>query len=101
LLVGEREGFAGAEVEVRLRLPPGTSDELVEERVARAASEVVTHLEIGSRVGLRSKLYFIPPATGPAQRAELLCFLARVMSDPTEAANAIHANTPHAREDTA
>jgi len=81
LLVGEREGLDGAEFEVRLRLPPDTPDRLVEERVAQAASEVVTHLENGSRVGLRSRKFFFPPATGHAHRSELLCFLARVMPD--------------------
>jgi len=94
LLVGEREGFTGSEFEVRLRLPPDTPDKLVEERVAQAASEVVTHLETGSRVGLRSKMFFFPPATGAAHRAELLCFLARVMPDTTDATQAAMSPTP-------
>jgi uncharacterized protein (DUF58 family) len=85
LLVGEREGFTGAEFEVRLRLPAGTPDNLVEERVSQAASEVVTHLETGSRVGLRSRLFYFAPATGYVHRSEILCFLAQVMPDATEA----------------
>ena len=85
LLVGEREGFAVAEFEVRLRLPPSTPERLVEERVAQAASEVVTHLETGSRVGLRTRSMCFPPATGFAHRSELLCFLARVSPDASDA----------------
>jgi uncharacterized protein (DUF58 family) len=81
LLVGEREGLTGAEFEVRLRLPADTPDDQVEERVSQAASEVVTHLETGSRVGLRSRLFYFAPAAGHAHRSELLCFLAQVMPD--------------------
>lgn len=78
LLVGEREGFAGTEFEVLLRIPESSSDRLIEERVAIAASEVVTHLETGARVGLRSREICFPPAAGFAHRSELLRFLARV-----------------------
>jgi uncharacterized protein (DUF58 family) len=85
LLVGEREGLTGAEFEVRLRLPTDTPDDLVEERVSQAASEVVTHLETGSRVGLRSRLFYFAPAAGHAHRSELLRFLAQVMPDATDA----------------
>lgn len=81
LVVGEREGFAAAEFEVQLRIPSSTPDKLVEERVARAASEVVTHLETGSRVGLRSPAVCFAPASGFAHRSELLRFLARVTPD--------------------
>jgi uncharacterized protein (DUF58 family) len=81
LVVGEREGFAAAEFEVQLRIPSSTPDERVEDRVAQAASEVVTHLETGSRVGLRSPAVLFPPATGFAHRTELLRFLARVTPD--------------------
>jgi uncharacterized protein (DUF58 family) len=81
LLVGEREGITASEFEVLLRLPPEAADGVVEERVARAASEVVTHLEIGARVGLRSKRMRIPPGTGAAHRSELLTFLARIEPD--------------------
>lgn len=89
LLVGEREGFDGAEFEVQLRLPRSTPDPVVEERVARAASEVVTHLEFGSRVGLRSKSIRFAAATGFAHRSEMLRFLAHVTADgpdPTDPA---------------
>lgn len=85
LLVGEREGVGVAEFEVRLQLPPNSADGLIEERVAQAASEVVSHLEIGSRVGLRTRSVCFAPATGFAHRSELLCFLARVMPDATAA----------------
>jgi uncharacterized protein (DUF58 family) len=78
LLVGEREGFAGAEFEVRLRIPSSTPEQIVEERVSLAASEVVTHLESGSRVGLRSREMCFSPASGFNHRSELLRFLARV-----------------------
>ena len=81
LLVGEREGFAGAVFEVRLRLPASTPERGVEERVAQAASEVVTHLETGSRVGLRSGAVCFAPAAGSTHRSELLRFLARVQPD--------------------
>lgn len=84
LLVGEREGIAAAEFEVQLRLPPDTPETLVEERVAVAASQVVTHLELGRRVGLRSRTTLFAPATGFAHRSELLCFLARVAPDSSE-----------------
>jgi uncharacterized protein (DUF58 family) len=82
LVVGEREGQDAAEFEVQLSLPPQTADRVVEERVARAASEVVTYLESGSRVGLRSTTHRLPPANGFAHRAALLSYLARVMPDP-------------------
>ncbi len=86
LLVGEREGLAAAVFEVCLRFPPSPSDRLVEERVARAASEVVSHLESGLRVGLRSQTIRFGPATGFAHRSELLTFLARVEPEATERA---------------
>jgi len=95
LLVGEREGFGAAEFEVQLRLSPNTSDSLVEERVARAASEVVTHLETGARVGLHSKAIRFAPATGFAHRSELLCFLARVTADTPNASETASRGTPH------
>jgi uncharacterized protein (DUF58 family) len=88
LLVGEREGLADTEFEVRLRLPASASDKLVEERVARAASEVVTHLETGSRVGLQSKAIRFNPATGFAHRSALLTFLARVTPDAIDPSDA-------------
>ena len=68
----------------RLRLK--LSEKLVEERVARAASEVVSHLETGSRVGLRSQSIRFIPATGFAHRSELLTFLAHVMPEPNDSA---------------
>jgi uncharacterized protein (DUF58 family) len=80
-LVGEREGLATSEVEVVLRLPQEASERALEERVSRAASEIVTHLEGGARVGLRAHSRHFRPATGFLHRSRLLTFLARVTAD--------------------
>jgi len=82
LRVGEREGRSAEVFEVRLNLPASAPDALIEERIARAASEVVTHLETGSRVGLRAKAMLFAPDTGANHRAELLTYLARAQRDP-------------------
>jgi uncharacterized protein (DUF58 family) len=84
LLVGEREGLAAAEYEVELRLSADAPRPRIEERVSRAASEVVAHLEHGSRVGLRSRQRRFRPAVGFAHRADLLSFLARVEPEAVE-----------------
>ncbi len=81
LLVGEREGSASREFEVFLQIPSSLAPSRVEERVASAASEVVSHLETGSRVGLRAREVCFPPATGFAHRSQLLSFLARVEAE--------------------
>jgi len=81
LVVGEREGQASAEVEILLPLPPGLAPTAVEERVSRAATDVVAQLAAGHRVGLRTATARFAPATGAAQRRELLRFLARVTPD--------------------
>jgi len=83
LLVGERDGVAASEFEVLLRLPAEAASGVIEERVSRAASEVVTHLETGSLVGLRSQATLFRPASGAAHRSELLTFLARVNAAPS------------------
>jgi uncharacterized protein (DUF58 family) len=81
LLVGERDGVSASDLEVQLEIPRSTPRQVVEERIARAASEVVVQLDTGSRVGLRSHAARFPPATGFAHRTELLSFLARVEVD--------------------
>jgi len=78
LLVGEREGDASGEIEVLLRLAQNAPERATEEIIARAASEIVGHLEAGLQVGLRSATSRFAPATGMAHRGELLSYLARV-----------------------
>lgn len=78
LLVGEREGIAAAQIDVQLDLPARAAAGLIEERVARAASEVVAHLDAGMHVGLRTAAARFVAASGHAHRSELLTFLARV-----------------------
>ena len=76
-LVGEREGDASAEIEVLLQVPAQAAPSVVEERVSRAASEIVAHLEADLCVGLRTPNERFPVASGFAHRTELLSFLAR------------------------
>ena len=83
LLVGETEDDRDAEVEVRLRAQPkrdasSGDPERFEERVSRAASEVVRHLQDGLAVALRTDADYIPADSGIRQRARLLAFLALV-----------------------
>lgn len=78
LVVGERDGDAAAEVEISLPIAAELSEPIFEERIARAASEVVHHLEAGHRVGLRARQTRIAPGDGHAHRRALLGFLARV-----------------------
>jgi uncharacterized protein (DUF58 family) len=83
LVVGEVEESDDAEIEVLLRTARDGPDtprrhEAFEQRVRDAASEVVTHLEAGLRVALRTDRERIEPAAGPRQRARLLSFLALV-----------------------
>ena len=85
LLVGEREGEASAELEVELQLTSELGDGLVEDRITQAASLVVSHLEAGLNVGLRSPHIRFAPATGFPHRTELLRYLATARADGTGA----------------
>ena len=81
LLVLQMEEDRDAEVQVELTTRTGSQeprDAGFEWRVSRAATEVVTHLDAGLRVGLRTETEQIPADSGPRQRARLLAFLARV-----------------------
>ncbi len=78
LFVGDREGESPAEIEIRLRLESEMEADMVEERVRRAASQVVRHLDAGFRVGLRTASIRFPAGAGALHRSELLTFLARV-----------------------
>lgn len=106
LVVGERDGETAAEVEILLPLGPELSESAIEERVARAASEVVHHLDAGHRVGLRTRALRFAPASGASHRRELLTFLARVGPDtggsasatPTPDASAVPAAPTRAEE---
>jgi len=84
LIVGEREGEGSAELEVLLRLPATLGAEEVENRVARATSDVVRHLGAGLRVGLRTTQAHFAPGTGFTHRTALLVCLTRVMPDRDE-----------------
>jgi uncharacterized protein (DUF58 family) len=81
LIVAEREGTGAAEIEVLLRLPADLEAGEVEDRVARAATQVVGHLGAGLHVGLRTDQAHFAPGTGIAHRRALLVHLTRVMPD--------------------
>ncbi|MFK7895901.1 MAG: DUF58 domain-containing protein [Myxococcota bacterium] len=96
LLVGEREGEASAEIEVDLHLTPEMPSAALEDRVSHAASLVVSHLEAGLRVGLRSPTARFPAASGIPHRTELLRYLAEATppaSSPTASAAAAPASS--------
>lgn len=76
LLVGEREGEASAELEVELQLSPEMAGGVLEDRIAQTASLVVSHLEAGLQVGLRSPHVRFAPSSGFPHRTELLRYLA-------------------------
>ncbi len=80
LLVGEREDESAGEIEILLQLAPHATAETQERQIARAASEIVQHLDTGRRVGLRTA------GRGPGHRAELLALLARLDVEATRAA---------------
>jgi uncharacterized protein (DUF58 family) len=84
LIVGEREGTGAAVLDILLRLPAALSAEEVENRVARATSEVVRQLGAGLDVGLRTTQAQFAPGSGFAHRTALLVCLARVMRDRSE-----------------
>jgi len=96
LMVSETEDDRDAEVEVRLHCVKERPDQpeagRFEQAVSRAASEIVSHLQAGLAVALRTDATYMPPDAGIRQRARLLSFLARVSPDgrapdPEEAAN--------------
>lgn len=83
LLVTETEDDRDAEVEVLLRgrISPDRAPDRAsgfERSVSRAASEVVSHLQSGLSVALRTDATYLSPDTGSRQRARLLSFLAVV-----------------------
>jgi uncharacterized protein (DUF58 family) len=93
-LVSERAGEAGGEIECRLDLPARAAASVVEERISRAASEVVAHLEAGLRVGLWTPFERYGADSGFAHRSRLLAHLARLDPRPPPA------TSPGAREAT-
>ncbi len=84
LLVRELESERDIEVEVRLRTGGTSPGGSFEGSVRRAASEVVSLLDAGRRVSLRAGDRHYEAGSGPAHRATLLAFLARVQ--PTASA---------------
>lgn len=82
LLVGEREGEASAEVEVELQLSPEMAVGVIEDRITQAASLVLSHLEAGLNVGLRSPHVRFAPSAGFPHRTELLRYLATATPRP-------------------
>ena len=77
-LVGEREADTTSEIEVRLSLRPGDPERRIEDRISRAAGEIVSHFEGGLRVGLRTPFQRFAPAAGRRHRHTLLSHLARL-----------------------
>jgi uncharacterized protein (DUF58 family) len=81
LVVRDVEPERESEVEVRLRTGGQRPGQPFERAVRWAASEVVTLLDAGSRVALRTDSTLIAAESGSGQRARLLSFLARVVPD--------------------
>jgi len=81
LVVGEREGESAGEIELLLQLAPELAVAVAEQRISRAATDLVAHLAAGHRVGLRSRGARFAPAAGTAHRRALLGFLARIELD--------------------
>jgi uncharacterized protein (DUF58 family) len=81
LLVRDREREERPELEVRVRTRGREAGPAFEASIRLAASEVVTHLDDGYRVGLASDSERMPPADGPRHRARLLTWLARATPD--------------------
>jgi uncharacterized protein (DUF58 family) len=77
-LVGEREADTASEIEVRLPLRPGEPESWIEDRISRAAGEIVRHFESGLRVGLRTPDQRFAPEAGRRHRRALLSHLARL-----------------------
>src|SRR5690606_31146431 len=78
LLVRHAEGEVGAELEVRLATAGAAPGPAFEAAVAQAASQAEAGLRAGLRVGLRTDGARLRPDAGPAHRARLLGYLARV-----------------------
>jgi uncharacterized protein (DUF58 family) len=81
LLVGERAAEDADEIEIRLELAPLLTDEAREEAIARATGKIVSALERGARVGLRTAKRWIAPDAGPRHRRHLLETLATLDVD--------------------
>ena len=89
-LVGERQEETSRELEIRLEPEPADPEPVVEERISRAASQIVQHLEDGWRVGLRTPRERFIPEAGRRQRSALLSCLARFD---------VHAGAPEAHSE--
>jgi uncharacterized protein (DUF58 family) len=96
-LVGEREGDASGEVEILLSLGGRGAHSAFEERLSHTASEVVSALDAGLRVGLRSNSARFSPSTGFAHRTDLLTYLALVKPESSrdDSARATQASAPN------
>jgi len=77
-LVGEREAETASEIEVRLPLRPSEPEARAEDRISLAAGEILSHLESGMRVGLRTPFQRFAPEAGSRHRRALLSHLARL-----------------------
>ncbi len=93
LQVREFEEEQSAEIEVRLRTAlaaaeEGPADLGFEDQVRWAASEVVTHLEDGLRVGLLTDRLRIAPEAGSSQRSRILNLLAVIEREEPETSQA-------------
>jgi len=86
MLVGERDDDTAAEIEIFLEGSGAATGATLERRISRAASEVVTHLEAGFRVGLRTSETRFSPVAGARQRRRLLSFLAEFSTAECEPA---------------
>jgi uncharacterized protein (DUF58 family) len=84
LLVRDREREERPELEVRIRTRGREEGPAFEASIRLAASEVVSHLDDGYRVGLASDSERMAPADGPRHRARLLTWLARAAPDGAE-----------------
>ena len=81
LVVRELEDSEQRQVQVHLATTGVGTDEGFEDRVCRAASEVVHHIEQGARVALATDTERIEASSGERQRGRLLTFLAGVQPD--------------------
>lgn len=97
-LVGEREAETASEIEVRLPLRPSEPESRIEDRISRAAGEIVRHFESGLRVGLRTPYQRFAPEVGRRHRRALLSHLARLdvpqLSPQPRPLSSTHMHTP-------